>query len=86
MPNEGFAEVALQGLGDEVRVLHVPGPVEAHLRPELVDLLDCHPVGPVAEDDLGRVAGEKHHSEGDDADAEHDDDRLQHTADDVPHF
>ena len=85
VPYEGFAEVALQGLGDKVRVLHVPGPVEPHLRPELVDLLDGHPVGPVAENDLSRVAGEKHHPEGDDADAEHDDDRLQQAADDVPH-
>ena len=39
VPDEGIAEIALQRLADEARVLHVPGPVEAHLCPELLDLL-----------------------------------------------
>jgi hypothetical protein len=62
---------------DEDAVLDVPGPVEAHLGPELLDLRDGHPVGSIAEDHLRRIAREERHAEGRDADAEDDNDSLE---------
>ena len=86
MANEGIAEVALQGLADEAEYCTYQGRSKPIFARNSSICCDRHPVGAVAEDDLGGIAGEKHHAEGDDADAEHDDDRLQQAADDVAHF
>jgi hypothetical protein len=74
------AEVAVDGFGQKIEILHEPRAIEAHLMSEGLDLLL---VPGLAGHEHGRIAAEKQRAEREDGDAQQHKDRLGQPAGEV---